>query len=172
MQAVGEVRKALIWGVPFLVGLAVACGWLFFGSVIPSTRDLLGLAPVVRVGSMGYLTPFVGAIAVLTMVLLILKAIPYQGKAYKLIERANLGFIFGAFILMVLILCTSALVQNHYLPKLGYSKCTELQGNPTMWFTDWVKNPEWCVEGKTREWVNEQARLSGGAKIGEGDFEK
>lgn len=29
-----------------------------------------------------------------------------------------------------------------------------------MYFTDWVKTPEWCVRGKTREWVKEQARLS------------
>lgn len=29
-----------------------------------------------------------------------------------------------------------------------------------MYFSDWVKNPEWCVRGKTREWVKKQARLS------------
>lgn len=29
-----------------------------------------------------------------------------------------------------------------------------------MYFTDWVKNSEWCVRGKSREWVKEQGRLA------------
>jgi hypothetical protein len=60
--------------------------------------------------------------------------------------------------LLALVLTTSTFLQNHFMPRLGYSQCTELQGNPTLWFTDWVKHPAWCVSGKTLEWVTEQAQ--------------
>ncbi|WP_280190302.1 hypothetical protein [Delftia sp. PS-11] len=46
------------------------------------------------------------------------------------------------------------------MPKLGYTRCNILEGHPNMYFTDWVKNPDWCVRGKSREWVREQARLA------------
>jgi hypothetical protein len=45
------------------------------------------------------------------------------------------------------------------MPKLGYTRCNILEDHPTIYFTDWVKNPDWCVRGKSREWVNEQAHL-------------
>lgn len=160
MHDLNQVRKALIWGLPFLVGMMAACSWMFVFSVIPATRELLNLAPAVRVGALGYLTPLVGLTSVITAVLLILRAIPYQGRAYQVLEYINVGTIFGGFAALLLILTTSTLLQSHYMPKLGYSKCNELQGNPTLWFTDWVKNPDWCVRGKTREWVNEQAKLA------------
>jgi hypothetical protein len=43
---------------------------------------------------------------------------------------------------------------------MGYERCNILQGHPSMYFTDWVSNPAWCVRGKSREWVNEQALLA------------
>jgi hypothetical protein len=50
-----------------------------------------------------------------------------------------------------------SLLQHGLLPRYGYHYCNLLSGNPTVWFNDWVKNPEWCVRGKTHEWVREQA---------------
>ncbi len=51
-------------------------------------------------------------------------------------------------------------LQYYAMPKLGYTRCNILEDHPTIYFTDWVKNPDWCVRGKSREWVNEQSRLS------------
>jgi hypothetical protein len=34
-----------------------------------------------------------------------------------------------------------------------------------MYFSDWVKKPEWCVRGKSREWVKDQALLTGNSEI-------
>jgi hypothetical protein len=45
------------------------------------------------------------------------------------------------------------------MPNLGYSLCNILKGHPNIHFTDWVKNPDWCVRGKSREWIKEQAKL-------------
>ena len=53
-------------------------------------------------------------------------------------------------------------LQYYAMPKLGYTRCNILEGHPTIYFTDWVKKPEWCVRGKSREWVMEQARLASG----------
>jgi len=49
--------------------------------------------------------------------------------------------------------------QYYAMPKLGYTRCI-LEDHPTIYFTDWVKNPAWCVRGKRREWVKEQASLA------------
>lgn len=48
--------------------------------------------------------------------------------------------------------------QNQLMPKIGYTKCNILQDHPTIWFNDWVRNPAWCVAGKSREWIREQAQ--------------
>lgn len=50
--------------------------------------------------------------------------------------------------------------QYYAMPKLGYTRCNILENHPTIYFTDWVNNPDWCVRGKSREWVKEQARLA------------
>lgn len=50
--------------------------------------------------------------------------------------------------------------QYYAMPKLGYTRCNILENHPTIYFTDWVKNPAWCVRGKSREWVKEQAHLA------------
>src|SRR5258708_8116230 len=64
----------------------------------------------------------------------------------------------GVFIMFFCIFAITPF-QYYSMPKLGYTRCNILEDHPTIYFTDWVKNPDWCVRGKSREWVNEQARL-------------
>jgi hypothetical protein len=89
----------------------------------------------------------------------ILKSIPYKEKLHKKLET---------FIVYTLILCILSIpfclfiivpLQNYAMPNLGYSLCNILKGHPNIHFTDWVKNPDWCVRGKSREWIKEQAKL-------------
>jgi hypothetical protein len=64
----------------------------------------------------------------------------------------------GSLLFFVLLLARP--LQQHYMPKMGYFECGLLRGNPTLYSTDWIKNPAWCVKGKDRDWVFEQAKLA------------
>lgn len=64
----------------------------------------------------------------------------------------------GGIMLFCLLVVTP--LQYYAMPRLGYTRCNILEGHPNIYFTDWVKTPEWCVRGKSREWVKEQARLA------------
>ena len=110
---------------------------------------------------MGWLgVPLMGLLSVVLFALGILRAIPYHGIWLKRLIWLTMTTLFSMLALIVIVPLTSPLIQNHYMPKLGYSKCLLLEGGRfSLWSTDWVKNPDWCVKGKTREWVNEQAAL-------------
>ncbi len=58
---------------------------------------------------------------------------------------------------MLLIPVTAVLVRSQ-MPRIGYTQCHVLQGQPTLWFTDWIRDPALCVKGKSLDWVNEQAK--------------
>ena len=89
------------------------------------------------------------------------KIIPLYRRRYKNPNAYFLSAIaVGVFIMFFCIFAITPF-QYYAMPKLGYTRCNILEDHPTIYFTDWVKNPEWCVRGKTREWVKEQARLSG-----------
>ncbi|SDC78375.1 hypothetical protein SAMN05192589_103216 [Paracidovorax valerianellae] len=86
-----------------------------------------------------------------------MRAIPTSDSGIKKFERFLTYTVLLNTLVLVLIPVTSV-AQRFYMPSVGYSMCSELQGNPTMWFTDWVRDPAWCVKGKSLEWVNEQRR--------------
>lgn len=160
MHNLKEIRKALIWGVPLLAGVSGSSFWMVGYDIFPTIDRLISGAAVVRITPGALLFPFVGVFGALGVVIGILRGIPYNGKIVKILENAFNAVVFASAIALVLIVTTATLIQNHYMPKLGYTRCDLLQGNPTLWFTDWVKNSDWCVKGRTREWVNEQARLA------------
>jgi hypothetical protein len=157
--ATREIRKKLWWMLPFFSTMAVLAWTATFYFVAPSVQELLHLTPSVRIEPAGLLAPVFGVLCTVIVVLSLVRAIPYNGIWSKRLEWLMNGIVFSAGGLVVLIIFGSSLVQDHYMPKLGYVRCDLLQGNPTLWFTDWVKNPDWCVQSKTREWVNEQAKL-------------
>jgi hypothetical protein len=155
-----EIRKKLWWMLPFLVGLAAFSWWITVEFVVRDFGDLIDLAPGLRLEPIIFLTPLMGLIAVMLFALHVLKAIPYNGIWTKRLVGCLTTTVLLMFGLMILLGVTSSMLQNHYMPKLGYNKCLLLQGGGfSLSSTDWVKNPDWCVKGKTREWVNEQAAL-------------
>lgn len=156
-----EIRKKLWWGLPFCLGLGGFSWWV---TDLLFSNELLGLfalAPIVRMTPMGWLgVPLMGLLSVMLFALGILRAIPYHGIWLKRLIWLTMTTLFSMLGLIVTVPLISPLVQNYYMPKLGYSKCLLLEGGRfSLWSTDWVKNPDWCVKGKTREWVNEQAAL-------------
>ncbi len=154
---VQHLRKNLWWILLLFMGMAVFSGWMTVDFFVPLFADLLREAPSVRLAPMGFLGPFVGGFCVTAIILAILRAIPYEARVTKWVESVFFILVAMACIFAMLVALLSAPLQNNYLPKLGYTKCALLDGNPAMWFTDWVKNPDWCVRGKDRAWVHEQA---------------
>ena len=156
-----EIRKNLWWMLPFAAGLGGVCWWFTYELVSEEVLALFVLAPSVRVAPLGwFLTPLVALYCLIGTPLVVLRAIPYHGIWLKRLVRLTMTTLFSMLALIVTVPLISPLVQNYYLPKLGYSKCLLLKGGGfSLVSTDWVKNPDWCVKGKTREWVNEQAAL-------------
>jgi hypothetical protein len=156
-----EIRKKLWWILPLFVCLAGAAWDLTDQMFSEELLSLFALGPSVRMTPIAwFLAPAVLLFSLTIAPLGVLRAIPYHGIWSKRLESWMVNTLFIAFGLIVTVPFVSPLVQNHYMPKLGYNKCLLLQGGGfSLSSTDWVKNPDWCVKGKTREWVNEQAAL-------------
>lgn len=157
MSEVQRFRKALVWALPLYAGTTALCGWVMVDYLFPTLLSLMNLAPVIRIGVAALLLPFLGAITFVAGVIFVLKAIPVgQRSVQQLVKSLNFLVLVSAAVL-VLVLPAATFSQHHYMPTLGYTQCELLKDNPNLWFTDWIKNAEWCVKGKSREWVNEQA---------------
>jgi len=153
-----RIRKILPLGIPVSMML-FALAWFFTFALIPElVHELQMTAPVVRIWPGITLGPTLLPLALMMIVIPPMKAIPI-GKAFT--DRAatwiNVLLVIN-FLAMLLMLTTSAFLQGYFMPKKGYTRCTELKDNSYIWFSDWVRDPAWCVKGKSLEWVNEQAR--------------
>ncbi|MDA8444826.1 hypothetical protein [Paracidovorax valerianellae] len=156
MFEVKKVRKALIWGLPLFIGVGASCLWAVSHGIIPTLEAIVSRAPAVRIAVASQVTPFVAVFSLLGALIGSMRAIPISDRAIHPFECAFKVTVLLGMAAMVLIPVT-AVVQRFYMPSIGYSICSELEGHPTMWFTDWVRDPTWCVKGKSLEWVNEQA---------------
>ncbi|NOJ99510.1 hypothetical protein HMI51_42370, partial [Corallococcus coralloides] len=115
--------------------------------------------PVVRIGPAVQVAPFIAAFCLLGIVVASMRAIPCSDRIIKPFERAFIAAVLAGVVAMLLIPVTAALARSR-MPSIGYTQCHALQGQPTLWFTDWVRDPAWCVKDKTPEWINQQARPS------------
>jgi len=96
------------------------------------------------------------ALFILAAILNILKIIPVDANISAPVENALTWTVFS-FIPLFILIPVVGLAQSFMMQDLGYTKCEILAGHPNMYFTDWVKDPSWCVQGKSRDWVREQA---------------
>lgn len=157
-----KIRAMLWWGVPLYVGLSAMSFWMVPHLIGSAIEGIATQAPAVRITPGALLFPFVGIFTALGLVIAVLRAIPFNGRPVQIMEKIFNLTVLASAIVLALIVTTSTLIQSHYMPKLGYSRCGLLQGNPTVWFTDWVKDQGHCVRGKTVDWVNEQPRSTPG----------
>ncbi|MDA8447841.1 hypothetical protein [Paracidovorax valerianellae] len=158
MFVASQVRKALVWTIPLFLGITAVSFFVVLYGLVPPINAIASNAPVVRIAPASQVAPFVAAFCLIGIVVGIMRAVPCSDRRIKPYEFAFKIAVVAALVAMVLIPVTS-IGQRFYMPRLGYSLCSELEGNPTMWFTDWVRNPAWCVGGKSLEWVSEQAAI-------------
>jgi hypothetical protein len=159
-QITRDARKLLFSGTTVICLIGLAGGlWFICVEFLPTVDGIVSGVPMLRIypasivmlpfflfGSVGY-----AAIA--------LRAIPVRDSIIKVFRRLVIWLFWlmlASFLFGVLI---ASVGQHQYFPKNGYTECDQLQGAPSVWFTDWVKNPAWCVKGKDRAWVFEQARI-------------
>lgn len=159
MHDIPALRKTMLWSTPLFIGIVANCVWATLHGVVPVFQGIAARAPVVRIAPAAQLAPFVAVVCIMAIVLGAMRVALCREAAIAKFERAFTIAVLASGLVMLLIPVTS-FIQRLYMPSLGYTACYELQGNPTLWFTDWVKDPALCVKGKSLDWVNEQAQLS------------
>jgi hypothetical protein len=156
---VSQLRRKLVWLMPLLLGLLWGCWWLAEVAVFPEIEAFRERAATVDVTHAILFFSFFALLLSFILVLLTLQAIPCDRWLTGLVELAFVWFLLACIPLMLVLVPAMYLLPNRYMPELGYTMC---KISPDKWGRGgpgfWVKNPNWCVKGKTREWVNEQAR--------------
>ncbi|WP_208912622.1 hypothetical protein [Paracidovorax avenae] len=157
MHDVKQIRKALWWGLPLSAALGAGALMMVGYIAVPMFQDIFARAPGVRIAPAVLLAPFLAVVCFMGMVVSSMRAIPCRASLIKRFEfAANLSI--AASTIALLLVPVTSIAQRFYMPSIGYTQCHALQGQPTLWFTDWVRDPAWCVKGKSLDWVNEQAR--------------
>ena len=157
MHDIQQIRKSLLWGIPLCALVGAGCVWLFLEAVMQTIQQIASGAAGVRIAPAAQLAPFVVVLCILGIVVGIMRAVPFSDGLIRRTERAFNITVAASAIAFLLVPVTS-IAQRFYMPSIGYSQCHVLQGQPTLWFTDWVRDPAWCVKGKSLDWVNGQAR--------------
>jgi hypothetical protein len=163
-QTTKDTRELLTsWATALCFIFFVGCLWFVYVDTLPTIRGIITDEPLLRLYPLSVMMPCFAIALVVGYTALILRAIPVREQ---IIRKLKPWVVSVFWLLPVSFLIGSALgfLQHHYFPKNGYTECDQLQGAPSVWFTDWVKNPAWCVKGKDRAWVFEQARIAGEGK--------
>jgi len=157
MHDIQQIRKSLLWGIPVSALVGLGCLWLCHEAVVRTVQQIAAGAAGIRIAPAAQLAPFVVVLCILGIVVGIMRAVPFRDGLVRGAERAFNITVAASAIAFLLVPVTS-IAQRFYMPSIGYTQCHALQGQPTLWFTDWVRDPAWCVKGKSLDWVNEQAR--------------
>jgi hypothetical protein len=158
---VEKMKSVLWWGVPLVLASTVGFMWTFFDDVPRMYAELHKQSPSLRIRTGSLVMP-IGAIMFFSILLLM----PFRiFKIEKWAARIEKYLLIGSLIVFVvslpIVLIGGHILQQTYLPGMGYTECNKLNGAPSVYFTDWVKNPAWCVYKKDHKWVREQAAKAG-----------
>jgi hypothetical protein len=157
MIDVERLKGMLWWGLPLMVGSIALCVWGFALDVPRMYTELRQQAPSLRIRSGSLLMPF-GALMFFSMLVLTpLRIWKFQTLGAWVERYLLIGSLIACVVAAPIILIGGHFLQQAYLPDRGYTECNKLSGAPSVYFTDWVKNPAWCVYKKDHAWVREQA---------------
>ena len=157
---VPKLRKMLVWGLPFWLGLI----WLFLYltevAVISTFRDIWLRALVVEITGVALISPLGVVFFFVTLLLLLARAF-HLDRFGDWIEKiaVKVGYFMGGVMLLGAVL--SYPLQSYFMPRLGYTRCGILYGHTSIWSPSrWLKYPELCVFDKSVKWVKaESARI-------------
>jgi hypothetical protein len=135
--------------------------WFMFDRAAISTYvDIRSHAPIIEITGMALISPLAFVFLLSALLVAISRAFSLEGIAVWIEKKVWIKVTFVLGVSMVAIAILSWPVQDHFMPKLGYSRCGILYGHTSlMSAARWLKYPELCVRDKSIAWVKEQARL-------------
>jgi len=153
---VQQVRKVLWWVIPLMLAF-VWLAVIYFFQTLGLIRDVRAGEPIVSVWPT-IATPIPAALLFLTAVIVgVFRAIPWP-QASDYVQRVLVWLLWPFLVAMAFDVIGVRPLASYYMPKHGYHRCERFElGATRRWFTDWVKDPKWCVPGKGPDWVKEQA---------------
>ena len=160
-----QFRKRF-WVVLLLTGLGfIPLGLFAVNAAFQQYAQVAANEPVIRLGSglIGNVTlPIFGVYCVIVSVLHLLN----QPALYKrFMERIGVPMMVISLAISVVLLVAAPITARIVMPLQGYSACSALQGGMNLYHTYWLRNPEWCVRGKSLEWAQAMAAREAGADI-------
>jgi hypothetical protein len=165
MIDVERLKGMLWWGLPLMLGSIVFFVWVFIDDVPRMYAELWQQAPSLRIRPGSLLTPFGALVFFAMLVLTPLRIWKFQALGAWAEKYLLIGSLIAACVAIPIVLIGGHILQQTYLPEMGYTECSKLSGAPSTYFTDWVKDPAWCVYKKDHKWVREQAAIAAKQKM-------
>lgn len=154
-----RLRKFLPIFLPTAALMTAVCIFSIIPNITDAYHDIVNRSPIIRI-TIGYVLVIpVLPLMLLTSVVLVMKSVSIDGLILNALIKIINYLVFISALFLLILVPAGKYYEYLYLEGIGYHQCNQLRGRPTMWFNDWVKNPEWCVRGKDRAWVLEQAQL-------------
>ncbi|WP_152034145.1 hypothetical protein [Paracidovorax avenae] len=155
---IARLRKFLPIFLLLSALITAVCVFSIIPDIGETFNSISAKEPIIRV-AVGYVLVMpVLPLMLVTSAVLVIKSIPYNGVILIYLIKILNCLVFASALFIIFIIPAATWYQYRYLESIGYSRCSEIQGRNTMWFNDWIRNPEWCVRGKDRAWVLEQAQ--------------
>ncbi len=121
-------------------------------------NDLAYGAPIVTADFVLIAVLPLGLVFVILIFVVIAAAIPLSDRLLKKLRAWMSSLILWIPLACWVLMFPAQYVLPYYLmPKLGYTPCKFKTGLSRSNIVYWIKNPAWCVKGKDRKWVLEQA---------------
>ena len=151
-------RKGLLWMMLFFFAF-VAFIFVSFPevTVLDVPNEVRAGAPIVSIWP-GTIMIFPVLVLLLASIISgIFRAIPWP-QAFEYMQRVLVWLLWPTLATMAFSLIGVPPLSSYYMSTHGYHRCERFElGATRRWFTDWVKDPKWCVPGKGADWVKEQA---------------
>jgi hypothetical protein len=156
MANIVALRRHGWWMFPCIFACASLIAWFTISDMQKIVKSITTDSPVLYIQSISLISPFVSA----TLFLLLAVGVARYYDLEKFIIRLEKWLLLSGLTTVFLIPMTmivGSLIQHHYLPKLGYSKCNILFNGRSMLANTWIKPADLCVYNKTTSWVREEA---------------
>ena len=144
--------------VPFFFAL-IAFAFVSFPelTVLDVPNEVRAGAPIVRIWPGSIIKYPLPVLLLAGIISGIFRAIPWP-QAFEYMQRVLVWLLWPFLATMAFAMIGVPPLSSYYMSTHGYHRCERFElGATRRWFTDWVKDPKWCVPGKGADWVKEQA---------------
>jgi hypothetical protein len=164
MIDIPKLRRTAWWLFPLLFLISAGSAWLFILDFKPSALLIKKNDPVLYNQLPILLIPGV-SVSMFFVLLTAIARYNYREDIAVWFEKWLLRFMLAGLVISSIAYIGNYFLNAYYLRSLGYSYCTDLAPRRPVFASIWVKPADLCVNGKTMDWVREEAakRASGAA---------